>query len=176
MKQLIWGLLLLVSTANAYVGFGVCNFGKETVSSVVCYGPAVLKETTIQGEMKIAGSLSADQVTVMGMTVTGAVAITNSTVKGPVDIIGALHSGRTNFYKDIKVKTSDMMLDHSVVRGSVIISSSTNTPYLRLQCSSAITGTVTFDGKPGVIQITGDSAVQGKVTNGAMEFVKKKCS
>lgn len=176
MKRLVWSLLLVAASANAYVGFGVCNFGKETVPSVVCYGPTVLKETTVQGDTKIAGSLNADGITTNAMIVDGAVDVSNSTVNGKTEVVGALHASTTNFQKEIKASTSDMTLDHSVVRGSVTISSSSTTPYLRLQCSSAITGTVTFDGKPGVVQITGDSAVQGKVNNGVMEFVKKNCS
>lgn len=174
--SLVCATLLLASTANAYVGFGVCNFGKEVVPSVVCYGPAVLKQTTIQGDMKIAGSLSAENITVGAMTVSGDTDIANSTVNGASDITGALHSDHTNFGKGINIQGEDVLLNHSVIKGSMTISSSNNTPYLKIQCSSAITGTVVFDGKPGVIQITGDSAVQGKVTNGAMEFVKKSCT
>ena len=60
---------LLTSSVYAYTGFGICNFGKQTVSDIICYGPVILKDTAVTGAMKVAGFVKASGVTAGAMTV-----------------------------------------------------------------------------------------------------------
>ena len=172
------GILLIALSANvaqAYVGFGVCNFGDQKVDSVVCYGPAVLKQTTIAGDLKVAGTLDAQHITVQGMSVEGAANISDSEVGGAVSITGNLTSNQVNFQKDVDVTADNISLSHTNIKGSLTIHSNSNSPYLVMQCGTVIRGTVVFADKAGVIQITGDSIVAGKIKNGSMEFIKADC-
>ena len=166
---------LTLHAAHAYVGFGVCNFGDQTVDSVVCYGPAVLKKTTITGDLKVAGALDAQHITVQGMDVAGAAKISDSDVAGPVSIAGNLTSTQVNFQKDLDVSGDNISLSHTNIKGSMTVHSKDNSPYVVMQCGTVIRGTVVFADKAGVIQITGDSIVVGKIKNGSMEFIKASC-
>jgi cytoskeletal protein CcmA (bactofilin family) len=159
----------------AYSGFGVCNHGKETLPSVICDGPAVLKQTTITGNMNVTGKLYAEGLSVSSMTVLGDAELSDSEVNGEVKIVGNLKANQVNFKKGVAVESDKILLNHSVVNGTLIITSAQATPYVQLQCSSAVKGAVFFDGKAGIVQVTGDSAVQGKIINGSTEFVKRSC-
>lgn len=175
MKQVWLSFIFMISAAHAYTGFGICNFGKETVSAVVCYGPAVLKDTTVTGDVKVAGPLRAANVTMGAMSITGTADIQDSTVGGLADVIGSLNANRVTFKKSLTVTSNSVVLSHTTVNGEVTISSKSSKPYLKMQCGSTITGALTFDGAEGVVQITDDSIIQGKIINGTIEFVKKSC-
>jgi hypothetical protein len=162
--------------AHAYSGFGVCNHGKETLDSVLCNGPTVLKETMINGSMNITGTLHADGISVADMTILGAADISNSEVNGKVKVVGALNADHVKFKRGIAIESHNILLNHTVVNGTVIVTSKENTPYVQVQCSSVVKGSVFFDGKAGVVQVTGDSLVQGKIVNGSTEFVKRSCN
>lgn len=168
-------LACMVTNGYAYKGFDICNFGVETVSSVVCYGPAVLKGTTVSGDLKVTGPFTAEKITVSALNITGAADIIDSKVSDTVEVTGSLSAKGVEFAKGLTL-TSDYIMLHKVkIRGSVTVNSSSNTPYMTMECGTTIRGDVTFTGKAGVIQITDDSVVQGKVNNGAMVFIKAKC-
>lgn len=175
----ILGIVIIsffISPVHAYTGFGICNYGKETVPTVICYGPSVLIGTSITNEMKIAGQLKANKITVgSSVKVAGAVELNDSVIKGPVEITGALDAKNVDFQKSITIESDSITLNHTIVRGSMVITSKVNKPYLRLYCSTTVTGSVLFDGKEGVIEVSEESIVQGKIVNGSMEFVKKSC-
>lgn len=163
--------------AHAYSGFGVCNHGNETVDSVMCDGPAVLKQTTVKSNLNVTGTLHAEGISVAaGMTVLGATEISNSEVNGEVKISGDLSADHVQFKKGVAVDSSSVILNHTMVNGMLIVTSPDKTPYVQVQCSSGVKGSVMFDGKPGVVQVTGDSDVAGKIVNGSTEFVKRSCS
>lgn len=168
-------LTLINHPVFAYSGFGVCNHGKETLDSVMCDGPAVLKQTTVKGNMNVTGKLYAEGISVSSMTVLGDAELSNSEVNGQAKIVGNLKADHVSFKKGLAVESDTIFLSHSVVGGTLIITSNQSTPYVQVQCSSAVKGSVLFDGKAGVVQVTGDSVVQGKIINGSTEFVKRSC-
>ena len=178
MKGLLFFLLatfFMPQTTFAYVGFGICNFGKERVEHVICYGPTVLNETMVSGEVKVAGPLKAYKVLMESMTITGAARVQNSSVSGPVIVKGYLYASSTIFEKDLIVTSNRLDLDHVLIKGSVTMHSDKDKPYIKLQCGSRVMGSVTFDGVAGVVQMTDDSKVEGKIQNGVIEFIKQKC-
>lgn len=175
------GLALLVlyiafmSIACADSSFGMCNFGKQTVSEVVCDGPALLKGTTVSGDVKVAGAMRASNVTMRALKIAGSTELDNATVNGTVDVTGKFQANGVDFKQALNLTTDQVLLDNSTVQGSVTITSSSTKPYLKLQCNSTVTGSVTFNGMAGVAQVTEDSIIQGKIINGTMEFVQKQC-
>ena len=168
--------MLIASTASAYTGFGICNFGKENVSSIICYGPAVLKETTVSGDVKVTGPFKAFHVTMGAMDITGAAEIENSTVKGTTAVRGYLAATKVDFQHGLTVTGNNVVLIGSTVEGPITITAQPDKPYLKIQCGSNVVGDVTFVGSAGVIQITDDSGLKGKIKNGQMEFVKQTCT
>lgn len=166
-------LLLGVTQAYGYKGFDICNFGVETVPSVVCYGPAVLKGTTVAGDLKVTGPLTAEKVTVGSLNITGATDLIDTTVSGTVQVTGNLTATNVVFSKGLTLNSDKIVLHKVKVRGAVNITSSSS-PNLTMECTS-IRGDVTFNGKAGIVQITDDSVVTGKVNNGSMIFIKSKC-
>lgn len=173
---LLFVALTNIHAAYAYSGFGVCNHGKETVASVICNGPTVLKQTQITGDIDITGTLEAEGISVTAMTVMGSADLSASTVRGAVKVAGDLTADHVEFKKGVAVQSDKIMLNHSTVNGLLIITSEQKTPYVQLQCGTDVKGSVMFDGKAGVVQVTGDSIVRGKIVNGSTVFVKRDCS
>ena len=168
-------IMSLISIAYGYTGFGICNFGKEQVDQVICYGPTVLKDTIILQEVKVAGPLKADNVTMGSMMVTGTVNIAHSTIKGAAELTGTLNAEQVNFKQGLSVVSEQVVLNHSVIIGPFKINSQHQTPYVDLNCGTKVAGPIIFDGIMGVVRKTEDSMVEGKIKNGKMENSNKKC-
>lgn len=166
---------LSISSVYAYTGFGICNYGKETIPEVICYGPTVLKETTVNGDVKVTGPLKAYNVNMSSLEVTGTVEMENTNVVGNAHITGPLSSTKSKFEKGLEVTGDSVELNHSTINGTLTISSSSEKPLLDMSCDSWVTGAVVFNGTKGIVKITDDSMVKGKVENGEFEFVKKIC-
>lgn len=169
-------LVMIASKAYAYIGFNVCNYGAQTLSAVVCYGPTVLKQTTVTGDVKVAGTFDATGVSMAGLIIAGNVTIADSKVTGNAEVIGSLHAKRVIFQQNVTVTSADIDLSQTNIKGSLNITSKDTNPTLSMACGTVVKGGVTFNGKAGILQITDDSAVQGKIVNGSMEFVKKPCN
>jgi hypothetical protein len=167
--------MMMGTPTYAYQTYGICNYGKETLSSVVCYGPTVLKETKVEGGIKVTGPLRAYHVTANTITVVGPAVIENSIINGTVAVIGQLATYKADFVGDIDITGAEAVLRQSKVRGSIVLHSNQTEPHLKLQCGTAVAGSVNFSDKPGIVEVTDDSIVQGKVVNGDIAFVKSKC-
>lgn len=168
-------VMLFTNVGYAYTGFGICNYGKEVIPEVICYGPTVLKETTVNGNVKVTGPLKAYNVSMSSLDVTGTVEIENSNVVGEAHVTGLLSSTKTKFEKGLAVTGDHVELNHSTINGTLTISSSSEKPLLDMSCDSWVTGSVIFSGSKGVVKITDDSMVKGKLENAEFEFVKKIC-
>lgn len=172
---LLGSIFVLINSAYAYTGFGVCNYGKESIGSVICYGPTVMKETHVAGDIKVTGSLQAENISVRGVQVEGSLDLKNSQVSGAVNVSGDFSADHVQFAQGVAVSATKIMLNNSKVNGLMTITSTKDSPTLQVQCNSVITGSVLFSGKAGLIQVTGDSLIKGKVVNGSLEFVKRDC-
>ncbi len=176
MRYLLLLILLIINPAFAYVGFNVCNHGQETLDTVVCDGPGVLKQTTIKGNVQVSGTLQASEIKANDLKVLGATELSDSSISGEVNITGSLTADQVQFGKGVAVTSDKIILKHTIINGTLIVTSPDTTPYIQVQCGSVIKGSVLFFGKPGVVQVTGDSVVQGKIVNGATEFIKQDCN
>lgn len=175
MRVLISLLMLLSVEAFAYTGFGVCNLGNEKVDNVICYGPTVLKQTEVTGDVKIAGSLNADQVKLQKLVVSGQVDLKNSTVAGEAEIEGQLYAVASHF-QQLTIRADSISLKNVSIDSALTVNSTVNKPLVKLWCGSNIKGSVVFEGATGTIQITDDSVIEGKIVNGQMEFIKQACN
>ncbi len=173
--SLLATLFFISGNVLAYTGFDICNHGKEEVPSVICQGPSVLKDTTVKGNINVVGPLTAVNVTAAAVEIVGNTDLQNTKIGGPVSIKGNLKANNVVFEKDVNIEANTISLHGTRIKGSMTISSTNANPELTMECSSVILGTLTFVGKAGVIRITDDSVVKGKITNGSMIFEKQSC-
>lgn len=182
MKKLSLKLFILVMlnmialpAISAQKDTGVCVYGNETLDSVVCYGPTVMKQTIVKGDIKVVGTLRAENISARKLQVEGAVEIRNSVISQSTIVAGSLTADTVEFKQGVAIESDSIMLTNSKVNGMITVTSPVKTPYLQVLCGSVVTGAVLFDGKAGVIQTTGDSLVQGNVSNGSRMRVEQKC-
>lgn len=172
---LLLSMLTMSGISYAESGFGICDFGATNLPSIVCNGPAFLKGTTVGGDIKITGRMQAYNVKATLIAVTGTVDIHDSLVNGEMVVTGNLDAFNTEFKKSISLNGNKLMLNKSIVRGEIKMNSQTTKPVLTMVCGAAVAGSVNFIGKEGLVQVTGDSMVKGKVLNGTLEFLDEPC-
>lgn len=175
-KQYVAILGLLVINTCAADDFGICNYGKQNLPAVICFGPAILNNTSVRGNIKVVGPLTARGVQAKSLQVTGSAEVHDTQIAAAVEITGYLQSYGSHFYTTLTVEGDQLFLDHTIIGGDVTMTSNVNKPIITLQCNSSITGNVTFGGVAGVLQVSDDSAMQGKVNNGTLEFIRPKCN
>lgn len=167
--------LMFSASCLADANFGSCSHGKENLDSVICYGPAILKDTTVRGNIKVVGPLTAKNVMARSMQVTGEANVENTKVADLVEVTGYLKAVSSHFFKGLTVQGDNVLLNGTIVSGDVTVSSTATKPYFRMQCGSSVTGNVIFGGIAGVVQVSDDSSLVGKIQNGVMEFIRVKC-
>src|SRR5947207_3072117 len=138
--------VLGVNTSYAQDAFSSCSHGKENLASVICYGPAVLKETTVRGNIKVVGPLTARKVIAHSLQVTGTADLQDMQVAEAVEITGYLQAYDSHFYKGLTIQADNALLNHTIVGGDVEMNSSATKPYFRVQCGSSVNGNITFGG------------------------------
>lgn len=178
MKYYLRSLILFIalfSTASAYVGFDVCNYGDEKHDSVVCYGPSVFSGTVINGHVKVAGSLNAKHVKLGTVEIIGTVEINDAEIKGDAEMTGSLNANKANFEKNIKLTAAYAQFKASTVKGNITVYSGKNKPIITVVCGTTVKGGVTFADEAGVIRLSSDSIIEGKLTNGKIETIKFDC-
>jgi hypothetical protein len=169
-------MMLSISSVYAFTGYGACNLGKETFDSLTCYGSTELNGTIIKGNVKVTGPFKTKNATMGDMTIIGTANLENSIVEGSSDVTGLLHAQDVKFQKGIRITAANMVLTHSSVAGSITMSSDEQTPYLKVECGSEVTGTIQFNGQPGIVQRTEDTKLSNnKIENGKEEIIHKKC-
>jgi hypothetical protein len=167
--------MLLVVTSSAYANeqFNVCNYGKETIASVTCYGPAVLLDTSVTGNMNVSGAVRATNFKVNDMKVAGSAILTKGKVEGAVDVAGNFEAYGVEFMQSLHLTTNTALFDRSIVRGAITMHSDKD-PVVVVQCGTTVVGSITFEGKPGIVRVTtDDSMIQSKIVNGDLELVDK---
>lgn len=168
-------ILTLFNTSYAQSEQGICSHGKETLPSLSCSGYAILKETTIEGNTSVSGPLRTSQSMLHTVQVAGIIEMHNSIVNGDVTVAGPLTATYSQFEKNVTIASDRATFNHSAVKGNVTMGIKNKTPVLELLCRSEVTGAVVFKGEPGIVRMTKDSAVRGKVINGTTETVKVTC-
>lgn len=174
---LAFGIFSISSATFAFNPYGVCLLNKETVDKMICHGPAVLKDATIKGDVKVSGALTGTNINAKGVMIGGGATLKDCTINGLADINGNLDASRVDFEQNLLVTAGDIRLSDSSVKGSIVVDmDNEHSPRVYLECGSIVSDNVEFKGKKaGLVQVTDDSSVKGKVVNGTMEFVRKIC-
>lgn len=176
-------VVLMFFGNNAWAGYGTCNYGNETVSSVTCYGTATLNGTKVQGKVFVAGELKATNATIGSLEVKGLTTLQGTTVQGTTNVIGNLESTNSNytgativtgkvlaisskFYVSTSFISDETKLQSSYVSGPVTMKDDNTTPYLYLTSETKIDGSITFQDRAGVVVLRDNSVINGQVING----------
>lgn len=170
MKRLLSTLIPVVVAlpivASAQPTVSNCQYGNQTVSSVLCFGAADLEGTNVTGDVTVFGPLTMHGATVNKVTVMGELKSSDSTAKGPVSVYGPIFANTSTFDKDVFSATNYMQMQASKINGNVTIKSSSQQGVLDMSNGSLVTGNVDFSAQSGVVKLDGSSHVDGNIING----------
>jgi hypothetical protein len=162
--------------------YGNCNYNKQTVADITCYGTATIIDSTVTGTINVFGPLTMTNVTANDVIVKGPLTMTyasvndievkgplnvnSSTVKGLASVDGPVEATRSTFEKDVFSASNFVMLSSSQVVGKVTEKSSDEKAILKMTDKSIISGNVEFSGQTGQVILDSQSKVMGTVING----------
>lgn len=143
-----------------------CGYAKEAIKNLTCYGPTTLKDTTITGQAIIAGDLKASNAILNSLQMTGAAEFNSTQILGEAFIAGWLTASHSAFKNKLNVTADKVTLNASTIEGDVVMTAGEKAPILELSCYSHVEGSVKFVGKSGVVYLSKNSIVHGKIVNG----------
>jgi hypothetical protein len=162
-------------TAQAQTSsYGSCNYSKQTVADITCYGPATIDGTTVTGTINVFGPLTMKNVTANDVIVKGPLTmnqatVNNVTVQGTLTMINASAN-------DVTVQ-GPLNSTSSTVKGQVSAEGPVEATYSTFEqsifsasnsvtlSSSQVIGNVTEKSSNGqaVLKMIGKSVVSGNV-------------
>ena len=173
MKNIMLGLgLSLTLAAQAETGYGPCEYGKTTLSSLTCFGPATLNGTTVQGELKVMGPLTMQDAVVNDVNVKGIMHSAGSTINGGATVYGPIFAESTTFNGAVFSATNKLVLTDSKVTGDLTIQSDDKLPVVELS-NTSIKGGITFTKQAGEVDLSKNAKVMGAITNGSQKTTGK---
>ena len=160
------------STSGPY-GPMTCSGG--ITPSISANGPVTMTDTIVEQTAQVNGDLTAEKVTFGSLTVNGKVTLHTVLVKGSTVISGDLSAQKTTFQDTLTISTNtvqladchtaDLIIDNS---GDGIVSPQ----ILHLSEGSIVDGDVTFKAGDGIVRMSPDSKITGKVIGGKVVYTE----
>lgn len=167
-------VLIFSSTLNAQTIYGVCTYSNTTLKNLTCFGPATLVGTKVTGKLSVYGPLTLDDAYVNKVTVKGMIRSKNSKIHGVTSVYGPIFADKTKFFSDVFSATTVLQLVKSTVKGKLTIESKDKHPILYMACNSVIKKGVVFSNLSGLIKISNNSNIRGKIDNGTKQKWSKE--
>lgn len=146
-KSLIIAAIAALASTAVSAETGGCNYGRETIQSLTCYGPANLNGTTVTGKALVFGPFSATQATIGSLQAMGPTTLTSSSVQGGVVVEGPFNA-------------TDSKLGKLEIMGPSTFNSST------VHGTMDVRGPSTFNSST----VSGDVDIRGPVTANKSKF------
>ena len=159
------------ATAHALTQRGVCRLQDTTIDTLTCYGPVIIKNATVTGLLKVAGSVTAINANIGSLDVKGSATLLKTKINGNVDIIGYLHLEDGLIQGSIKATSHKLDLTNSTVVGGIRIKSDRPGAIVTLQKKSEVKEFIEFTDKPGAVHLSPEAKLEREVVNG--ELIKK---
>ena len=151
------------SVCQKAAGVMICQAGEvDTISSagvVKANGTHVKKKVTIKGQAIF------NRAELNDMRVLGELCLRDSLVKGQGKIYGFLNTQGSKFQKTIEVIGDNLRAD-SCEFEDIIMEAYGQTAAINLGNKTVVKGNVVFKGSPGLVTLTGQSKILGKIING----------
>jgi hypothetical protein len=142
----------------------VCSSG--IAKTLTANGAVTLNGTTVQGDAKINGDLSASNaIFTQAATVVGDVTLKGVVAQGETSITGSLDSDGSVFDDKLTVAANTVTL-HNTTAADIVINSGdgiVSPQTLVLSGKTEITGNITFVAKDGIVKIDNQVKLLGKV-------------
>lgn len=167
------GVLVIFSASYAETIYGPCNFSNRAFDDLTCMGPANLNNVTVKDELKVMGLLNAKKSDFNDLDVKGVANITKTTITGNVTVYGPLDMSETIVKDDVVAATTVVNLSRVTLMGNLTVQSDMQQPVVNIS-KSQITKNLVFSKKAGLVNISTDSKISGKIKNGSKQVAKKK--
>ena len=155
-----------IALGNIMSGIITCN--QQHLNKLLANGHVTINGGSF-GFVRVHGNLTAQQAQFNdAVTLNGNAKLDSDTFMERVNATGVV-----NCQASIFKKTLNLTASHSSFNGCVIptlnINNKTNKPpVIFLSNNAKVTGDVVFNGKAGIVYLTGNATIQGKVLNGVV--------
>ncbi|MBX9704720.1 MAG: hypothetical protein K5Q00_00565 [Gammaproteobacteria bacterium] len=167
------GALALSSITSAYADDvckyvpGIVTCGSGTVTNVIGNGLVQLNGTTVTGAVITNGSLIAKNAILNKVKANGSSSLTNTKVSGASYFNGLLNSVGSSFLQPLTLGSGNSTLDSTSTTDITVTASKPPIQQkLTLQNASKVMGSITFQQGNGLVNLSSDSSISGKVNGG----------
>ena len=151
-------------------GVVVCD--QQKMSSLTVNGPVTLNGGRF-GPVLIRGSLRSNQVTFQkSVQVRGPASFDRDHVYSGVKITGNIQCLASQFDGAVNVMSSSSRFNACKMNSIVMSGDDTlRTPALYLRDHSMVSGDISFKNKPGIVYLSANSHIYGRVNNGTIKMI-----
>ncbi len=156
-------------TGNVHVN-GRTELTDTTVAGDVrINGATMFDGATVAGKTKINGKLEAKDSSLQDLNVNGSVTLEKTQVKGAAYINGSLRAKDSSFSKVIDIASNNIFLESTTTTDITVRESDSQTQQtIALLDHSKINGSINFEQGNGIVYVSKDSNITGKVTGGTI--------
>lgn len=176
LHQSLMLLLLLSLGSAAYANVcssvpGSVTCGNGSLDRLSGNGIVTLNSTTVTGPTTVNGVLSAEGANFETLDVNGSADLSNCIVNQSGNIKGALSAQSTKFRSILNVYSSTTKLINTKITTDLHIHhTDSKKQVVYLEKSTEISGNIIFDDRNGVVIISKDSKISGKVVGGKISY------
>jgi hypothetical protein len=143
-------LIFLVSamSTNAYAQYGSCDYNRQELNYIQCYGRSNINEVFVRNNTSLFGNANIINSRLNHLRVNGIANIERSLIIGNVEIYGPAKIKDSKFNSDAKFYSNKVILSNINIR-QIFIYSNIDNPEVHLSNSSI--NKITFIGKEGTV-------------------------
>lgn len=145
--------------------YGLLSASNQTFSNITLHGPANVEKCMFLGATTLMGMLTASDSVFEELAMSGVCELKNTIISGILSLKGLLRAENSTF-NTIEASTTALTLKNSVVENIIIQASEVTPQYVYLKNNSCVHGNVIFKGGDGIVMVTPDSKVHGKIIGG----------
>ncbi len=152
------------------IAHGDLSAHNATLSDVVVYGNAAMAEVRLH-TLLVHGTAALTHVTMSGgIIIRGPAHITQGEVLGQVRLDGGVNATSTHFAKTILLIKHSGTFSHCIIAAIQAKDIPAGT-IIAIKDDTIVNGDITFIGTPGIVHLSKDSKISGKVINGKVVTV-----
>lgn len=152
---------------DAYVNGESSITAATVMGNLQVNGSTQLSQTTVMGESKINGRFTATDSSLNTLKVNGAVSLRQTQVKGVSHINGSLTAVGSHLSKEMTIKSQSITLDSTTAQDIIVKQESDDSPQkVILKNHTKINGFISFEQGNGIVYLSKDSSMTGKIRGG----------
>jgi hypothetical protein len=149
---------------------GIQNYGAVTIPKIIAFGKVGMEGTTVLGETKINGFLTANHCHLKTLEILGRAELLNCQVLGKTTLSGSIVGNTCTFSEEVEITSENSEFKKSSIKSIKVLPSTGKTASkVFLKEGTTLLGDIEFVGTEGIVSIDASSSIGGRIIGGHKE-------